>query len=119
MKLAVQCALAASAALFLFYGISCLFADGMRAEFERYNLRAYRRLTGLLEVLGAVGLIASLAFPVLLIPSALGLTLLMVLGVMTRLRVRDPLVDAVPALVLLLINAFLVIAAMMGVRAGA
>lgn len=118
MKFAVQCALATSAALFLYYGLSCLFADGMRAEFERYNLSAYRRLTGLLEVLGALGLVASYVLPILVIPSALGLTLLMVLGVITRVRVRDSLVETVPAVVLLGINAFLVIAATMGVRAG-
>lgn len=118
MRLAVQCALGTSAALFLYYGLSCLIADGMRAEFARYNLSAYRRLTGLLEVLGAVGLMASVYLPILVIPSALGLTLLMVLGVMTRLRVRDPFAEIVPAAVLLLINAFLVIAATLGVRAG-
>jgi len=118
MKLAVQGSLAISAVLFLYYGLSCLFAGGMRDEFARYNLSAYRRLTGVLEVLGAVGLLASCLAPVLLIPAALGLSVLMLLGVFTRLRVRDPLVEAIPASVLLLINVYLIVAALQGVRAG-
>lgn len=46
-----------SIGLFLFYGVLCLFADGMVDEFERYGLSRFRRLTGALEVLGATGLV--------------------------------------------------------------
>jgi hypothetical protein len=41
----------------------------------------------------------------------------MVLGVITRYRARDPWIDAVPAVVLMLVNLFLLVAAIFGVPA--
>ena len=96
-----------SIGLFLGYGFACLFANGMVAEFERFRLSQFRRLTGSLEVLGALGLLAGYLFPVLQLLSAVGLALLMLLGVATRLRVRDSLWDTVPAAALLLVNAYI------------
>ncbi len=116
MTLAVRVSFVLSVALFLYYGVSCLFMDAMVDEFARYNLRQYRRLVGLLEVLGALGLLAGVFIPVLTVPAAGGLALLMLLGVITRLRVRDPWFEAVPAALLLAINLFLVLASLQGVR---
>ncbi len=113
----VQITLLLSAGLFLYYGLSCLFAGAMAEEFERYGIPQYRRLTGALEVLGAVGLLASYVVPALLYPASAGLSLLMVLGVITRYRARDPWIDAVPAVVLMLVNLFLLVAAIFGVPA--
>lgn len=118
MKLAVRISFVLSVTLFLYYGLSCLFAGAMVEDFDRFNLQRFRRLTGLLEVLGAVGLLGSYFVPALVFPSAAGLSLLMLLGVITRLRVGDPLADAVPAAVLMLLNMFLIVAALRGVRAG-
>lgn len=116
MTLAVQISFVLSVTLFLGYGFSCLFMGAMVDEFARYNLSRFRRLVGLLEVLGALGLLSSIVFPVLVFPSAGGLALLMALGVVTRVRVRDPLIEAIPAGVLMLINLFLCVAALQGVQ---
>jgi len=78
----------------------------MVTEFERFGLTRYRRLVGTLEVLGALGLLASYWYPPLLALSAGGLALLMVLGVWTRIRIRDSAVETVPALMFCLLNAF-------------
>jgi hypothetical protein len=96
-----------SIGLFLFYGLLCLFADGMVEEFERYGLSRFRRLTGALEVLGAVGLAAGYVRPALWVVSGAGLALLMLLGLAVRVRVRDPVVEMIPAAFLLLVNAFI------------
>ena len=98
-----------SIAAFLFYGLSCLFSDGMAAEFERFGLRRFRRLTGGLEVLGALGLLGSYLFPPLVVAASGGLVLLMALGVMARVRVHDPLTANLPALFLLLVNLYLLV----------
>ncbi|QJR36748.1 DoxX family protein [Gemmatimonas groenlandica] len=116
MTLAVQISFVLSVTLFLGYGFSCLFMGAMVDEFARYNLSRFRRLVGLLEVLGALGLLASLLFPPLVFPSGGGLALLMALGVITRVRVRDPLIEALPAGVLMVINLFLCVAALQGVQ---
>jgi len=92
---------------FLIYGFLCLGGRSMVAEFERFGLARFRILTASLEVLGAVGLLASYAIPLLAPIAAGGLALLMFLGVLTRLRVRDSLVVTLPALSLLLINAYI------------
>lgn len=98
---------AISIAAFLLYGLSCLFSDGMAAEFDRFGLSRFRRLTGGLEVLGALGLAAGFFLPWATLPAAGGLALLMVLGVMTRIRVGDPWLATLPAVALLLVNAFI------------
>jgi len=100
-----------SAVLFLVYGALCLFSGGMEEEFERYGLSRFRRLTGALEVLGGAGLLVGLLVPEVMIVAASGLALLMLLGVIARVRVRDPLLETVPAAVLLVANVFLLLQA--------
>jgi hypothetical protein len=84
---------------FLFFGISCLFAPKMKAEFERYNLSGLRRMTGVLQILGSVGLFTGMILSSSLAMAALaGLSLLMFLGVMVRIKIRDPWPAIMPAL---------------------
>ncbi len=106
MDLAFEAARAVSLLAFLGYGLACLCSDHMVAEFERFGLARMRRLTGALEVLGALGLAGGYVFPVVGVAAAVGLTLLMVLGVATRVRVGDSFLATSPALVLLALNAF-------------
>lgn len=106
MTRAYLVALLLSAMAFLGYGIACLAFDGMKREFERFGLERWRLLTGALEVLGAVGLLAGLAWPPLAGVSAAGLALLMGAGVGTRLRVLDSVAQTLPAMALLAINVF-------------
>ncbi len=80
----------------------------MVAEFERFGLRRFqgdRRSRGP----GALGLLGSYLFPPLVVAASGGLVLLMALGVMARLRVRDPLTANLPALFLLLVNLYLLV----------
>lgn len=105
-----------SSVLFLWYGWSSLYGDGMIDEFARFGLSDYRRVTGAFEVLGALGLLSGLVVPALVVASAAGLSLLMLLGVITRVRVRDPWIDMLPALVLMFLNVFLAVHALRGMR---
>lgn len=107
MTLAYHVLTVLSIGLFLAYGFSSLFADGMVTEFERFGLSPYRRLIGSLEVLGAFGLLVGYRLPLLQLLSAVGLATLMLLGIITRQRARDSLLDTAPAAALLLVNAFI------------
>ena len=109
MQLIYEASKILSIAAFLLYGLSCLFADGMVAEFERFGLSRFRRLTGALEVAGALGLVAGYRFPVFTVAASGGLAALMLLGIATRLRLRDPFVATLPALLLLLINLWVLV----------
>ena len=100
-----------SGVLFLVYGALCLFSDGMEEEFERYGLSRFRRLTGALEVLGGAGLLVGLLVPEVLLVAAAGLALLMLLGVIARVRVRDRLLEMLPAAALMGANVLLLLEA--------
>ncbi len=97
-----------STVIFLGYGIHTLFLGGMVADFERFGLRRIRRLTGALELLGAFGLIAGMFVPVLVVPSAAALAMLMLSGLAARIRARDAFVESLPALALVVLNLFVV-----------
>lgn len=92
---------------FVAYGLSCLRSGAMKAEFRRFGLERFRMLTGVLEVLGGLGLLVGLVWPPAMWLSSGGLALLMMLGVGVRVRVNDSLLQTLPALVLMLVNSFI------------
>jgi uncharacterized membrane protein YphA (DoxX/SURF4 family) len=106
MQTAFEIARALSAVAFLFYGIACLASPRMDAEFERYGLARFRRLVGALECLGALGLLVGQFSRPVLVLAAAGLVLTMLMGIATRIRIGDSLVQTLPAIVLLVLNAF-------------
>ncbi len=84
-----------------------LSTDHMVEEFERYGLGPFRTLTGLLELLGGLGSLIGILFPILLTLSSLGLSVLMLLGMGVRIKVRDPWYEIIPAFLLMLVNAYI------------
>jgi len=111
MDLAYHIANGVSISLFIPYGLLVLFADGMVEEFDRFGLQRYRRLTGVLEVLGATGLAVGYLVPAVTVFSATGLAVLMLLGIAVRVRVRDRFVEMLPAAFLLMVNALIAVVA--------
>ena len=79
----------------------------MRREFDRYGLPDQRKLTGLLEILGAAGLLTGLFIPSIGMLAAFGLSLLMFLGFLVRLKLRDGFLKSSPALLYMILNAYL------------
>lgn len=108
MKPLYYASIVVSSLVFLSYGVACLSFDGMRRDFERFGLARLRVVTGTLEVLGALGLIAGQFWAPLVPASAGGLALMMLLGVATRIRVLDSFAQTVPALALMGVNLFIV-----------
>jgi hypothetical protein len=107
MGIAYLIANALTIPVFLGYGSLCLFSDGMVEEFRRYGLGRFRRLVGLLEIAGALGLIAGFVVHPLTVLSATGLSALMFFAVLARIRVRDTVIQTLPAVVLLAANLFI------------
>jgi hypothetical protein len=98
---------ALSVAVFLTFGVWCLFAGGMREDFDRFGLSRLRILTGALEVAGALGLVAGYFVSALAVASGTGLALLMTIGLITRLRQRDTMSQMLPAASLIVVNLFI------------
>jgi hypothetical protein len=98
---------ALSVVVFLTFGIWCLVAGGMREDFDRFGLSRLRILTGVLEVSGALGLVAGYFIGELAVASGVGLALLMLLGLLTRVRQRDTLQQMLPAAALVVVNVYI------------
>ncbi|TVZ14330.1 DoxX family protein [Maribacter sp. MAR_2009_72] len=93
---------------FLYYGFECLFSQKMKDEFIRFGLSKQRVLTAYLQLTGALGLIFGFFMsPLLILISAAGLSLLMLLGFGVRIKIKDSILESLPALVLALINLFI------------
>nr|WP_130286197.1 DoxX family protein [Aquimarina brevivitae] len=93
---------------FIFYGMSCLRSARMIAEFKRFNLPQYRKLVGTLQLIGGFCLLLGYNFytPLAFI-AALGLAILMLLGIFTRIKVQDSFMITIPALFYALLNFYL------------
>ena len=92
---------------FLSYGISWFTSPHMKSEFRRFGLEKFGLLTVVLEIAGALGLLAGLFINSILLISSGGLALLMFLGVLIRLRVKDGLWVSLPALFYLALNSYI------------
>lgn len=96
-----------SGVTFLVYGSLCLFAGGMTDEFKRYGLSKFRKMVGFLELIGGLGCIIGIKYPTLLLLSSAGLTVLMLLGVLVRLKIKDSFILILPAAILMIVNAYI------------
>ena len=89
------------------YGIAYFTSPKMKIEFKRFGLEKAGTLTAVFELLGAVGLLVGLWIQIILLISAGGLALLMLLGVLVRIKVKDGLLKSLPALFFMIINAII------------
>ncbi len=77
-------------------------------EFNRFGLEVYQRiLTGLLQLLGSIGILIGLLYPWIGMAATAGLSLLMLLGFGVRLKVRDSIKASLPSFLFMIINAYL------------
>jgi len=100
-----------SALSFLGYGSACFLSAYMKREFERYRLASQRTLVGGLQCCAAIGLLAGLSQPWMGRTAAAGLALMMLVAVGVRIKIKDTLLQTIPALIYLALNAYLSLAA--------
>ncbi len=97
-----------SALSFGYFGAACIWQQRLREEYRRYGIPHLRVPIGVLELLGATGVLLGLAVAPLGAAAALGLCVLMVSGVVVRVRLHDPPLRMLPAASLAVLNASLV-----------
>ena len=97
---------------FLIYGVSYFTSPHMKSEFIRFGLEKLGMLTAVLEIGGALGLLAGLMINSILLISSGGLALLMFLGFLARLRVKDSLWVSLPALLYMVLNSYIFLKSM-------
>ena len=91
------------------YGLGCFNSKHLKKEFGRFGFSAQRGLIGLLQICGALGLIGGLWFPLLGKAGAGGLALMMFVGILVRIKIRDSLLKTTPAVLYFLVNNYLVL----------
>ncbi len=94
---------------FLHYGYEILFRPRLQEEFSRYGMPGVRTFVGVMEMAGGAAVMLGLAFAPLGALAAAGLTVLMILGLILRIRLRDAPRLMVPAAVLGALNAVLAV----------
>jgi hypothetical protein len=92
---------------FFAYAISYFTSPHMKKEFKRFGLEKIGLLTIILQFIGATGLIVGLKFNPILIISSLGLTLLMLSGLIVRIKLKDSIWISLPALFYLGLNTYI------------
>jgi hypothetical protein len=92
---------------FLLYGVSYFVAPTMKNEFKRFQLEKLGLFIIVLELVGALGLLFGLLYSPLLLLASGGLALLMFLGVMVRIKLKDSLWITLPALFYMALNAYI------------
>jgi hypothetical protein len=92
---------------FLYHGARCIFSKKIEIEFDRYGLSGFRKLTGVLQILGSLGIAAGFFIGGLTALSSLGLSILMMMGFFVRLKIRDPFLSTLPALFFSVLNFFI------------
>lgn len=88
----------------------------MKSEFKRFDLEKLGLFTIILQILGAAGLLIGLAFYPFLIISSGGLSLLMLVGVGVRIKLKDSLWVTLPALFYLGLNAYIFLGAIKQIK---
>jgi uncharacterized membrane protein len=90
---------------FLFFGITCLVTPRMKMEFTRFGLTTrQRQLTGVLQIIGAIGLLLYQYNLTVAALAATGLSLLMLLGFIVRIRIKDSIYESSPAFIFMVLN---------------
>lgn len=96
-----------SACAFTYYGLRCIRSLESRQEYRRYGIPHLRVLNGTLQLCGAGGVILGLLFPPIGMAASFGLCAMMLLGLATRVRLRDRKRLMIPAASLAALNALL------------
>ncbi|WP_299667396.1 DoxX family protein [uncultured Polaribacter sp.] len=97
-----------SSLAFIYFGINCFYSKFIIAEFERYRLPMYRKLIGVLQLIGAAGLLIGYYFsPIILLLSSIGLFLLMLAGFLVRIKIKDNFIKSSPAFTFAALNLFI------------
>ena len=98
-----------SAFSFVFYGIMSFTSNIMKSEFNRWGISKFRVVVGCAQLTGGFGLLLGFYLPVMTLLSSLGLTVLMLLGFILRLIVKDGIVKSSPAFIYIIINLFILL----------
>ena len=89
---------------FIFYAVSSFYSDRMIFEYERWGYKKFRKLIASLQFIAGFGLLIGFYFPLLLTLVSALLTLMMIVAVFVRIRIKDNLINILPAILYAILN---------------
>lgn len=89
---------------FLIYGIGSFNSRRMTSEYKRWGYEDYRYLIGGFQFIGGLGLLIGLAIDHFLLISSTGLTIMMIIAVSVRIKIKDSFKMMLPAIIYTIIN---------------
>ncbi len=98
-----------SATAFYYYGFGCWFAERLRLEYLRYGVPHLRVILGTLQVLGSTGILLGYWSAPIGAAAAIGLSLMMAIGLAFRWHLGDAFRLMIPAVALAVLNAVLAV----------
>ncbi len=93
-----------SAISFIFYGVLSFFSKAMKSEFIRWKISQFRVIVGMAQLCGGFGLIIGFYVPIFTLLASFGLSILMLLGFILRIMVKDGMLKSFPSFFYFLIN---------------
>lgn len=94
---------------FIIYGSLLLLSPKMQNEFKRFGLEKFAALTGILELLGGLGMLIGLQIVFIMLISSGGLALLMLLGFVVRIKMKDSFWVSFPSFFFMILNLYVFI----------
>jgi hypothetical protein len=100
------CILVSSLSFFA-YSIYYFKSFNMKKEFKRFGLEKFGLIIITFQFLGATGLIVGLKFNQILTISSFGLALLMLFGLIVRIKLKDGILISLPAFFYMILNTYI------------
>ena len=93
-----------SAISFIFYSINSLYSKRLISEFDRWGYGKFRFLIASFQLLAGIGFIIGIYFSFLIIVVSFLLTVMMLVAIYVRIKVKDNLIEIFSAIFYSLLN---------------
>jgi hypothetical protein len=87
-----------SAISFIFYSINSLYSKRLISEFDRWGYGKFRILIASFQLLAGIGFIIGLYFSFLISIVSFLLSVMMIVAIFVRIKVKDDVIEIFPAI---------------------
>lgn len=88
---------------FIAYGINSFVSKRMIREFNRWGLADKRKVIGVCQCIGGIGLLLGFELDIAIPVSAIFIIIMMLVAILVRIRIRDNISDILPAIAYVLL----------------
>ena len=93
---------------FIIYGLSSFKSKRMASEYKRWGFEKSRSVIGFFQLTGGLGLLLGFKYQSILLSSSIGIALMMFFAIIARLKIKDSLIEILPALTYLLLASIII-----------